>query len=56
MLQTEAPCPQVLTAQEDRYTMMLGGMRGYRRVDDRLELHTTQGEVLTFEPLPEEPD
>jgi heat shock protein HslJ len=54
MLQTEASCPEPLMAQEGRYTTMLGWVRGYRLVDDQLELHTSRGEVLAFEPLAED--
>ena len=43
--------PELVT-QEGRYTTVLEGTTAYQLAEQQLELLTTRGEVLSFEPLP----
>lgn len=48
--------PEALLEQEGEYTTVLGWATDYRLSEDQLEILTARGEVLAFEPLPEDAD
>ena len=47
-------CSEALILQEGEYTTSLEWATNYRLSEGRLEISTARGEVLTFEPLPED--
>jgi heat shock protein HslJ len=46
--------PESLLEQEGQYTTSLGWVTNYRLSEEQLEILTARGEVLVFEPLPED--
>jgi len=48
--------PESLLEQEGQYTTSLGWATNYRLSEGQLEILTARGEVLVFEPLPEDGD
>jgi len=55
---TESACrsAEALQRQEEEYTTILGWATNYRLSQGQLEILTARGEVLLFEPLPEDAD
>ena len=47
---------EALMEQEGQYTTVLGWSANYRLSEERLEIFSERGEVLIFEPLPEDAD
>jgi len=62
MMGSSEPCSEALLTQEGEYTTVLGWATDYRRGEEpalsqpngRLEILTARGEVLVFEPLPQD--